>query len=29
MNKQEHDEKVSNPPWGKWEVLLEEKKGIP
>jgi mannose-6-phosphate isomerase-like protein (cupin superfamily) len=24
MNKQEHDEKVSNPPWGKWEVLLEE-----
>ena len=24
MNKQEHDEKISNPPWGKWEVLLEE-----
>jgi len=24
MNKLEHDEKVSSPPWGKWEVLLEE-----
>ena len=24
MNKQKHDEKVSTPPWGKWEVLLEE-----
>ncbi len=24
MNKSEHDEKVSTPPWGKWEVLLEE-----
>ncbi len=24
MNKPEHDENVSNPPWGRWEVLLEE-----
>jgi len=24
MNKPEHDEKVSNPPWGRWEVLLDE-----
>ena len=24
MNKLEHNEKVSSPPWGKWEVLLEE-----
>tara|TARA_B100001964_G_C14108357_1_gene542618 strand:+ start:153 stop:515 length:363 start_codon:yes stop_codon:yes gene_type:complete len=24
MNKPKHDEKVLNPPWGKWEVLLEE-----
>jgi mannose-6-phosphate isomerase len=24
MNKSERDEKVSNPPWGRWEVLLDE-----
>ncbi len=24
MNKPEHDEKVSTPPWGRWEVLFEE-----
>ncbi len=24
MDKPEHDKNVSNPPWGRWEVLLEE-----
>ncbi len=24
MDKPERDEDVSNPPWGRWEVLLEE-----